>query len=203
MTDYRQWIPHLLQWETGSPNGWSVKSVPGDNGGLTVSGLTWNTYKSLCYQLLGIKPTIENFKALSRKNWEVFVKWFWDKFTLNNSIKSQAIAEMVVDFAWGSKFAIRQIQRMLNSTFNKNLQADNVIGPQTIAALNSLPEAKLLPALKDARINYYKSLDDWAQFGKGWTNRVNSLMTKLMAYIKANPIKTIGFFLPFTHFYGQ
>lgn len=203
MTDYTKLIPHILLWETGSPDGWSVKAAKGDPGGWTVSGLTFGTYKLLAKQILGILPTFEHFKSLTRNEWQKFVKYFWDKYTLNGSIHSQAVSEMVVDFAWGSKYAIRQVQRMLNTKFGKNLKDDNIIGTQTVAALNSVPEKQLVDAIAQARVDYYKTLSTWNLFGKGWTNRVNSLYNGVMQYIKNNPIKSIGFFLPFLEYYGQ
>lgn len=203
MTDYTKLIPHILLWETGSPDGWSVANTKGDAGGWTVSGLTWGTYQLLAKQLLGIAPTFEHFKSLTRNEWQKFVKYTWDKFTYNGAINSQAISEMVVDFAWGSNYAIRQIQRMLNAKFGKTLKADNKIGPATVAALNSVPEKQLLDAIAQARVDYYKSLKGWNQFGKGWVNRVNSLYNGVLQYVKNNPIKSIGFFLPFLEFYGQ
>lgn len=178
MTDYTKIIPHILQWETGSPNGWKLVNDPNDKGGLTLSGLTYTTYKGLCRLILGVSPSIKHFENLSKSQWQLFVKYFWDKATFNGKVKSQAISEFLTDFLWGSGQAIRVVQKTLNLYFNKKLVVDGVMGPRTVSAINSIPENKLLDRLHDARISYYKSLDNHL-YNDGWNNRANALYNDL------------------------
>ena len=46
---------------------------------------------------------------------------------------------------------------------------------KTIEAINARPAEDLFYRLRNARLNYYRSLSAWKHFGKGWTNRVMDL----------------------------
>ena len=50
-----------------------------------------------------------------------------------------------------------------------------LIDEATIEAINARPAEDLFYRLRNARLNYYRSLSAWKHFGKGWTNRVMDL----------------------------
>ena len=48
---------------------------------------------------------------------------------------------------------------------------DGVLGPVTMAALGKMAPAQLIPLFGAKRQAYYESLDDFDEFGGGWTGR--------------------------------
>ncbi|MFS2224246.1 putative peptidoglycan-binding domain-containing protein [Pantoea sp. B65] len=72
----------------------------------------------------------------------------------------------------------KEIQKLLNSEFGQSLAIDGVIGPKTIAAMNSVPEpANLTSRIADIRKNYYRDLADSDPINasniNGWLKRVD------------------------------
>lgn len=56
------------------------------------------------------------------------------------------------------------------------IKADGIIGPATIAAVNSYSSAsRLIDGILDQRMKFLRSLKTWPSFGKGWTRRVSSV----------------------------
>jgi type VI secretion system secreted protein VgrG len=187
MADYKLFVPFVLKWE----GGWADDKD--DRGGKTNMGITYSTYKTLSSKVLGVSPSLERFKALTKQQAAIFVKWFWDKATYGNSIKSQAVAESITSWYWGSgSYGIKQWQRMLRDVFKKNISVDGVVGPQTISATNSIPENKLVPAAIEYRGKTFKqiTLNDSSQvkFLKGWMNRLNDFAQRHSSLIKKSAV---------------
>ena len=61
----------------------------------------------------------------------------------------------LIDFAWTSGQAIREIQQFL---FFRPASADNIMGPNTLAAIRCYGAAKFIHKCYDARVTYYTSL---------------------------------------------
>jgi lysozyme family protein len=57
--------------------------------------------------------------------------------------------------------------------------ADGDIGPQSLAAIAGRPDQIfiLCAALADAQLAYYRSLEAWPLYGRGWSNRVSARLT--------------------------
>ena len=102
-------------------------------------------------------------------------KGYWDDWQADK-IENQAVANTLVDFAWGSgtKTSILLIQRLLG------LKADGVVGQQTLKALNTAYPKELLEKIYAFRINFLKSIVQrnatQKVFLKGWLNRMNDLI---------------------------
>ena len=172
MADYKLLIPFVIKWEGGYVND------PDDSGGATNRGITYSTYKSLASRVLGVSPTIENFKTLTKDQAGLFLKYFWDKATYNNSIKSQAVAEAITTWFWGSGVTgLKEFQRLVN-TYGNNLTVDGVIGPATVKAINNIPGLILFNDAIKAREKFFRDLvarrSKDAKFLKGWLNRLKS-----------------------------
>jgi lysozyme family protein len=99
---------------------------------------------------------------------------YWDKWRADE-IKTQAIANLLVDWYWNSgKYGIRLPQKILG------VQMDGVVGPKTIAAINSYPDQhRLFQLLWQEREDYFKRIvtADRTQkkFLAGWLNRLNAI----------------------------
>lgn len=67
----------------------------------------------------------------------------------------------------GASRAAKLLQRAVGT------EEDGVIGAKTLSAVAAMPPMQLLLTLKDVRMRYLKSLDNWQHNAKGWTIRVN------------------------------
>jgi lysozyme family protein len=165
MADAKKLIPFILKWEGGFAN------HPNDKGGATNKGITIATFR----HFFGSGATVEQLKAMTDEQWEtVFRKGFWNPFK-GNEIKNQSIANICVDWAWGSgaTTAIKQVQRLLG------VAADGVVGNITLGAINNAEPEKLFEKIKSARLAFVEAIvkRDASQqvFLKGWRNRINSI----------------------------
>lgn len=158
--------PFILSWEGGFVND------PRDKGGATNKGITLATYKALVRadNNRDGKIDVNDLKLLTEKQWDaVFKVNFWNKWKADD-IKSQSIANLLVDWYWNSgRYGITNAQIVLGVT------PDGIVGSRTIAAINNYPnERELFNKLWQARATYYKRLNQ-PVFLKGWMNRLNGI----------------------------
>jgi lysozyme family protein len=166
----------LVPFIIGMEGGWV--NDPADKGGETNRGITLGTFNFLCKRTLGLEPTHELFMSLSREQVALFVKWYWDDVRASE-FYSQAVAEYVTDWNWGSGLSAKKcLQRVLTTVFRKNLSVDGIIGPASIEAANSVSGPDLLAALYRERIAFYERIapdgSTNARFRKGWKNRASA-----------------------------
>jgi len=169
--DIKKLAPIVAKWEGGYVND------PFDKGGATNMGITLNTWKQVGYDKDGngiinsndIKLLNENdFKAVLRKYWD---KWLADK------IHNQSIANILVDWYWGSgEWGIVIPQRLLG------VVADGLVGDKTICALNAQNQKEFFNKVFEARIKFLndivKNNPNQKKFLKGWLNRLNDFKFK-------------------------
>jgi lysozyme family protein len=169
----------VVKWE-----GTTIENVEGDMGGLTNTGITYKYYKVHCKNVFGKNPTLKHFTNLTLNDKKAMYKEMWNRLQLND-LTSFKVATCVYDFCFNSQFAIREIQEVLIS-YGLPIVADNIIGPQTIKALNDAivlkTEKVLLEDLINKRIEYVTYISkkpNQSKFLKGWLNRINDLKTFL------------------------
>ena len=96
MADVRKLAPFILKWEGG------FIDDPDDLGGATNMGVTIGTYETYCRKKGYPKPTIERLKNLTKEEWtEILKTMYWDRWKADE-IKSQSIADILVDWIWAS-----------------------------------------------------------------------------------------------------
>lgn len=168
MANSSKLVPFILQWEGGFVND------PLDLGGATNKGITIGTFTEY-KRRKGLKaPTVQDLKNISDEDWhEVFKGLYWDRWKADE-IKSQAVANILVDWVWASgSHGIRRPQRLLGVT------ADGVVGSKTIAALNAKDPAELFKMIKADRIKFIDEICEKRpannRFKKGWLNRINAI----------------------------
>ena len=168
MADYKKLIPFILKWEGGFTND------PADRGGATMKGITIGTFAAYRNTKGKPAPTVTDLKNISDQEWEdVFKSLFWDRWHADN-IKTQSIANILVDWVWASgKYGITIPQRILGVT------QDGVVGPKTIEALNARDADKLFAQLRQARINFVETIVKrnplQGKFLNGWKKRIYSI----------------------------
>lgn len=78
-------------------------------------------------------------------------------------LDSQSVANLAFDFTFNSNAAnaAHELQKAINYVAQTHLvKEDNVIGSKTVAAANSLDEAKLVRALKEFIVNHYDRITE-------------------------------------------
>ena len=169
MADINKFIPRLLQWEGGYVND------PNDPGGATNMGVTLGTWKLVGYDKNGDGVIDANdIKLLTVSDVTIVIKkFYWDKVHADE-IKSQSVAEMLVDWLYNSgSVSIHHIQSLLN------LPSDGVVGPETLISINNCQDQyNLFMNLKIDRLNFILSIINsnpkFIEFADGWNNRINS-----------------------------
>jgi len=168
MADSKKLIPFLLKWEGG------FVDDPLDKGGATMKGVTIGTFRQFCGQHM----TASDLKAITDEQWNrIFKTGYWDRWRADE-IRHQSIANILVDWIWGSGIhAVRIPQRLLGVT------DDGIVGPVTLAAVNAATPSELFYEIKGARKLFIHDIIAGTptniRFRQGWLNRLNDLKFEL------------------------
>lgn len=183
-------VPFILKWETGTTGiGLTNEQLfekaklkgfandPDDLGGATMCGVTLATFTEYCRRKGYPRPTIVRLKAIKYKEWlEILKTMFWDKWKADQ-INNESIALILVDWIWGSgKYGITIPQKAIGVT------ADGIVGPKTIAAVNTKDPKQLFDLIRKERLAYIericRSRPTNLKYKRGWLNRLNDIKFK-------------------------
>ena len=169
MANFNTFIPFLHEKEGGFVHD------PDDPGGATNMGVTFGTFTHYCHLKCCPQPTIDDLRRLSEPQWQDIIRTlYWDVCRADH-IQSQAVAVMMVDWAVhsGPSTAIKHVQRILG------VKADGIVGPVTLAAINSMSPLPLFGQIRNDRIKFLKNLvatrPQCEKYLKGWLRRVHSI----------------------------
>lgn len=168
MASIERLIPFIKKWEGG------YVDDKDDLGGATNMGVTLATYRAYCKRKGYPYPTPTRLKVLTEADWkEILRTMYWDRWCADE-IESQPVANILVDWLWGSGSpAIRIPQRLLK------VKVDGIVGPCTLKAVNSCNPRELFDRIKIARFDYIDSIcrarPQNDKFRRGWLNRLNDL----------------------------
>lgn len=160
--------PYIKKWEGGFAND------PADRGGATNKGVTIATFEAYCKAKSLPRPNVERLKRMTDGEWlDILKTMFWDRWQADK-IKSQKLANILVDWVWGSGvYGIKIPQRILG------VKQDGIVGNKTLEALNAQDPDKLFQVIYEARKKY---LNDIAisrpankRFLRGWLNRLEDI----------------------------
>lgn len=190
MAKLEKMIPFIIQWETGtiqkkgetneelwkrakaSKNGFVFDPV--DTGGVTVVGVIYTTFVTYCKKKKIKNDSVDDLKKLTYDMWFDILKGsYWNRWYADQ-IKSQSVAEMLVDWVWASGVhGIKIPQRMLGVT------DDGIVGAMTLDALNKKDPKDFFNSLVQERTNFVEGIvkrsPSQEKFLKGWKNRINDL----------------------------
>lgn len=159
MANFSKALEKTLRWEGGRVDN------PLDYGGRTAYGITQKTYNQY---FTGDVWNIEPHQVAY-----IYKIGYWNKIK-GDLIIDQDIAELLFDFAVNSgvRTASKKIQILVG------VEADGIIGKQTIEAINKANSGRLFRMLFDVRVAYYKLIvqknPSQKVFLRGWMNRLNS-----------------------------
>lgn len=135
-------LPYILKFEGGFVND------PADAGGATNKGVTIATWRQVGYDKDGDGDIdVADLKMLTNADVRnrVLKPAFWDRWKADR-IKSQGVANILVDWVWGSgKHGIVIPQRLLG------VVPDGIVGEKTLAAVNAADPRQLFDAIFEAR----------------------------------------------------
>lgn len=188
--------PFIQKWEGGlsrntadsassNPAPWTYKGV---NGWHTNKGVTYKTFAAMA-PVLGYQNNAENFFNMPDEIWDKIIKvGYWDTWDLDN-MNSQAIADLLIDFSWGSgaSGSFKSIKKYLATkgvTVNNQKEA-----VQAINKLSFLNEETTFLELVKWREAFFRSLNSFATFGRGWLNRLDALKTFGLETIQKKKLK--------------
>lgn len=189
MADVNRLLPFILKWEGGFVND------PADRGGATNKGVTLGTWRQHGYDKDGDGDIdVDDLRRLTDTDVRdrVLKPYYWDRWKADG-IRSQRVADMLVDWTWCSgRHGIVIPQRTLG------VKPDGIVGSVTLAAVNAADPARLVDGLYKAREAFLRKLaaDSVAAYERrigrkstrteqlrhtqqrflaGWLNRLNNL----------------------------
>jgi lysozyme family protein len=170
MADVKVLAPFILKWEGGYVND------PIDRGGATNKGVTIATWRKVGYDKDGDGDIdVADLRLLTTDDVvnRVLKPHYWDRWRADE-IRSQSVANILVDWVWGSgAHGIKIPQCVLG------VVQDGIVGPKTLAALNAQDPRAFFGKIKVEREAFFRRIvqNDPSQnrFLKGWLNRLNDL----------------------------
>jgi lysozyme family protein len=127
---------------------------PNDPGGETKFGISKHEYPDVDIAAL----TVDDAKAIYKRD-------FWDAGHMD--MLDPELAFQAFDFAVNSgiRTAIRKLQQAVGAA------DDGVVGPHTLAAINTRKTTAVVLLYLAARLDYWTRLKKWSVFGAGWVRR--------------------------------
>lgn len=160
-------IPIEFKVEGGKVNN------PNDKGHATNMGVTLATWKSQGYDKDGDGDIdAADLNLITHADVVNILEKYWNRWQADK-INNNSIAYLLVDWVWNSgAWGIKKPQIALG------LNADGVVGPKTIAAINGGDQSEIFKKIWTARKNFFDDIckNDHTQltFHAGWMNRLNS-----------------------------
>jgi lysozyme family protein len=158
--NFEQSLAFVLKSEGGFVNN------PHDPGGMTNLGVTKDTWESW----VGHEVDEATMRALGPADvTPLYRRNYWDR-VVGDQLPA-GVDYCVFDCAVnaGTSQAVKILQRALN------VNADGIIGVQTIAAAQQREVSELIEQFCEERLHFLQSLSTWSTFGTGWQRRVEEV----------------------------
>jgi lysozyme family protein len=142
---------------------------PSDPGGMTNLGVTKATWENW----VGRESDEAEMRGLTPEKVEpLYKKKYWD--AVRGDELPPGISYLCFDFAVnaGAGRSIKTLQTAVGVT------PDGGFGPMTMAAVQVVDPVELIERFSQAKEDFYRSLNTFATFGKGWLNRVADVKVK-------------------------
>lgn len=147
---------------------------PSDPGGMTNLGVT----KRVWEEWTGRESNEAEMRALTPELVEtLYKKRFWDACRCDEM--PGGVDYLVFDFAVNA--GPGRSAKILQAAVG--VPADGGIGPVTLAAVKAIPENELVEKFSQAKEDFYRSLNTFETFGKGWLNRVAAVKIKASSMV--------------------
>jgi lysozyme family protein len=147
---------------------------PSDPGGMTNLGVTKATWENW----VGRESDEAEMRGLTPEKVEpLYKKKYFD--AVRGDELPMGLDYLMFDFAVnaGAGRAIKTLQTAVGVT------PDGGFGPMTMAAVQAVDPNELIERFSQAKEDFYRSLNTFATFGKGWLNRVADVKVKASAML--------------------
>jgi len=145
----------------GNEGGYS--NNPKDPGGETMWGVTARVARAAGYA--------GAMKDLPRDTAKTIAKrLYWDPLQLDQF--DPRVAFQIFDANYNGGHPVIWMQGAAGA------KVDGIIGPATIAAVQSIDPLRFILRWNALRLSYFTSLATWPTFGKGWSRRIANSLTK-------------------------
>lgn len=186
MADANTLWPFIRSFEGG------FSDHPADRGGATNMGVTIGTWRAQGYDKDGDGDIdVDDLRLLTEDDAKsIFKRNYWDRWKAD-SINDQSIANILVDWVWGSGAnGIKIPQRMLG------VKSDGIVGPKTLEALNACNAQDLFEHIKRERQIFFERICENRPsnrvFLKGWLRRLYSIRYGALV-LNSRPPETLTF----------
>ncbi|UPG72801.1 hypothetical protein MVG78_00940 [Roseomonas gilardii subsp. gilardii] len=152
----------VLQQEGGFVND------PQDPGGATNMGITREVLSAFRDRAVSVEEVRDLSRAEAR---EIYRARYWTPMRCADLPPGVDLGVFDFGVNAGPSRAVKMLQRAVGVT------ADGSVGPITLAAARTLESERLIASFSEARLAYYRSLDGFARFGRGWTSRTEAVRT--------------------------
>jgi lysozyme family protein len=147
---------------------------PADPGGMTNLGVT----KRVWEEWVGRESNEKEMRSLTPEMVEpLYKRKFWDACKCDDL--PTGVDYLVFDFAVNA--GVGRSAKILQAAVGAT--QDGAIGPKTLAAVKAQDPAELIQKFSDAKEAFYRSLNTFPTFGKGWLNRVAAVKVKATAML--------------------
>jgi len=163
LSNWQKSFELMLQSEGGFVN------HPSDPGGMTNLGVTKATWENW----VGRESDEAEMRGLTPEKVEpLYKKKFWD--AVRGDELPVGLDYLAFDFAVnaGPGRSIKIMQSAVGVT------PDGGFGPMTMAAVQAVDPVELIERFSQAKEDFYRSLNTFSTFGKGWLNRVADVKVK-------------------------
>lgn len=143
-----------------------------DPGGATMMGVTQRTLAAWRHR----DVTVEEVAALTREEaCEIYRANYWNTMRCDDLPKGVDL--IVFDFGVnaGPGTSVKMLQRAAGA------EPDGAVGDLTLRAIRSSDSCALIEALVAKRLEFYRSLDTFVTFGKGWVNRTEDVRKRALS----------------------
>jgi lysozyme family protein len=162
-SNWQQAFEQMLASEGGYVN------HPSDPGGMTNLGVT----KRVWEEWVGRESNEKEMRSLTPEMVApLYKRKFWDACKCDEL--PTGVDYLVFDFAVNA--GPGRSAKILQTAIG--VPADGGIGPITLAAVNAQDPVELIEKFSDAKEDFYRSLNTFETFGKGWLNRVAAVKVK-------------------------
>lgn len=147
---------------------------PSDPGGMTNLGVTKATWENW----VGRESDEAEMRGLTPEKVEPLYKNKYFDAVRGDELP-MGLDYLMFDFAVnaGAGRAIKTLQTAVGVT------PDGGFGPMTMAAVQAVDPVELIERFSQAKEDFYRSLNTFSTFGKGWLNRVADVKVKASAML--------------------
>ena len=161
-----------LEFVLEHEGGWA--DHPRDPGGATMRGVTMAVYQSY----LGRNISKKELRNIPQDHLvDIYKSLYWDKVRCDQLAAGVDLVVFDMAVNSGVSRSARILQRCVGAV------PDGVIGPKTMALVNGIPAKDIIVKFSDGRENFYKNLNTFDTFGKGWLRRNSECEAKALEMI--------------------